>query len=225
MTRARIRERLDTLRAVLLPEPPGMHSDLNHRLSRFLLGNQADLQPRSVRASELLALLTAPINDFINGLDDAVRVFNTAAEALSAQDIEPHVKPLAPDYLPLHVSCHICRRRLRLRRETQGVDHFAAARCRCGEAYRFHLGSERLSIDAIAAADWSPDVSLALFLNDLVSGYVAGASSGAYYGLVMTEVLQRVFGRRRVPILLPRLDGAGASSGLLHRYLMEGTGS
>ena len=139
--------------------------------------------------------------------------------------IRDSVKPLAPDYLPLHVSCRDCRRRLRMRRETQGVDQFAAARCRCGEAYRFHLGSGRLSIDAIAdATDWSPDVSLTLFLNDLVSGYVAGASSGAYYGLVMAEVLQQVFGKRRVPILLPPLDGSGASSGLLHHYLMEGTG-
>ena len=227
MTRARIRERLDTLRDVLLPDPPGAHSDLNHRLSCFLLNHQAALNPHSVRVSELLdrGLLTAPANEFINRLDDAIRVFNAAAETLKTQGIEPHVKPLAPDYLPLHVSCRDCRRRLRLRRETQGVDQVAAARCRCGEAYRFHLGSERLSIDAITdAADWSPDVSLTLFLNDLVSGYVAGASSGAYYGLVMAEVLQQVFGKRRVPILLPRLDGAGASGGLLYRYLMEGTG-
>lgn len=225
VTRARIRERLDTLRAVLLPEPPGTHSDLNHRLSCFLLNRQTGSNPRPVRVSELLTLLTAPINDFVNRLDDAIRVFNTTAETLSAQGIEPHVKPLAPDYLPLHVSCHACRRRLRLRRETQGGDHFAAVRCRCGEAYRYHLGSRRLSIDAIVdAADWSPDVSLTLFLNDLVSGYVAGASSGAYYGLVMTEVLQQVFGKRRVPILLPRFDGSGASDGLLHRYLMEGVG-
>ncbi len=225
VTRARIRERLDALRAVLLPDSPGMHSDLNYRLSCFLLNGQAGLNPRSVRVSELLALLTAPVNEFINHLDDAIRVFNAAAEVLEAQDIEPHVKPLAPDYLPLHVSCRGCRRRLRLRRDVQGVDQFAAARCRCGEAYQFHLGSGRLSIDAITdVADWSPDVSLTLFLNDLVSGYVAGASSGAYYGLVMAEVLQEVFGKRRVPILLPRLDGAGAGSGLLHRYLMEGTG-
>jgi hypothetical protein len=225
--RARIRERLDALRTVLLPDPTGAHSDLNHRLSCFLLDNQAKLNPRSVRVSELLAsgLLTAPVNDFINRLDDAIRVFNAAAEDLQTQDIEPHVKPLAPDYLPLHVSCRDCRRRLRLRRDVEGVDQFAAARCRCGEAYRFHLGSGRLSIDAITdAADWSPDVSLTLFLNDLVSGYVAGASSGAYYGLVMAEVLQQVFGKRRVPILLPRLDGNGAGSGLLYRYLMEGTG-
>ena len=65
-------------------------------------------------------------------------------------------------------------------------------------------------------------MSLTLFLNDLVSGYVAGASSGAYYGLVMAAVLQQVFGKRRVPILLPQFDDAGGG-GLLHRYLMEGT--
>ena len=224
ITRARVRERLDILRDVLLPDVPGMHSDLNQRLSRFLLNREAGLAPRSARVSELLGLLTAPVNDFINALDDAIRVFNTTAEALQVQGIEPHVKPLAPDYLPLHVSCRDCRRRLRLRRETQGADQFAGARCRCGAVYRFHLGSGRLSISAIAEdADWSPDVSLTLFLNDLVSGYVAGASSGAYYGLVMAEVLQQVFGGRRVPLLLPPFDDTGAG-GLLQRYLMEGTG-
>ena len=223
VARARVRERLEALRDVLLPDPPGMHSDLNHRLSGFLLNRQAGLAPRSVRVSELLGLLWAPVNDFLNGLDDGIRVFNATVESLETAGIEPHVKPLAPDYLPLHVSCRACRRRLRLRRETQNGDHTAAARCRCGATYRFHLGSRRLSIAAIAGeADWSPDVSLTLFLNDLVSGYVAGASSGAYYGLVMAEVLQQVFGRRRVPILLPPFDGAGAD-GLLHRYLMEGT--
>jgi hypothetical protein len=224
VTRARIRERLEALREVLLPDPPGMHSDLNHRLSGFLLNQQAGSAPRSVRVSELFALLAAPVNDFINGLDDAIRVFNITVEELQTQGIEPHVKPLAPDYLPLHVSCRDCRRRLRLRRETQGTDQFAAARCRCDKTYRFHLGSGRLSIDAIADhADWSPDVSLTLFLNDLVSGYVAGASSGAYYGLVMAQVLRQVFGKRRVPILLPRFEDTEAG-GLLHRYLMEGTG-
>ena len=223
VTRARIRERLDALRDVLLPDSPGMHSDLNHRLSCFLLNREAGLTPRSARVSQLLGLLTAPVNDFINALGDAIRVFNATAEALQTQGIEPHVKPLAPDYLPLHVSCRDCHRRLRLRRETHDADQFAAARCRCGAAYRFHLGSGRLSISAIAdEADWSPDVSLTLFLNDLVSGYVAGASSGAYYGLVMAEVLQQVFGKRRVPILLPKFDDTGAG-GLLHRYLMEGT--
>ena len=223
VTRARIRERLAALRDVLLPEPPGMHSDLNHRLSQFLLNQQAGFTPRSVRVSELLALLAAPVDDFINGLDDAIRVFNVTVGELQTQGIEPHVKPLAPDYLPLHVSCRDCRRRSRLRRETDGSDQFAAARCRCGETYRFHLGSGRLSIDAIADGNaWSPDVSLTLFLNDQVSGYVAGASSGAYYGLVMAQVLRQVFGKRRVPILLPQFDDT-RGGGLLHRYLMEGT--
>ena len=222
LTRARIRERLQALQGVLLPDPPGMHSDLNHRLSCFLLNRQAGLTPRSVRVSELLPLLGAPVNDFINGLDDAIRIFNATAEALKAKGIESHVKPLAPDYLPLNVSCRGCRRRLRLRREKQNSDQFAAASCRCGEGYRFHLGSGRLTINAIAGeADWSPDVSLTLFLNDVVSGYVAGASSGAYYGLVMAQVLQQVFGKRRVPILLPRFDDAG-EGGLLHPYIMEG---
>ena len=223
LTRARVRERLETLQDALLPDPPGTQSDLNYRLSCLLLNREAGLTLRSARVSDLLGMLTAPINDFINGLDDAIRVFNAAVEALKTADIEPHVKPLAPDYLPLNVSCRACRRRLRLRREKQNGNQVAAARCRCGETYRFHLGSGLLAIDDIVKkADWSPDVSLTLFLNDMVSGYVAGASSGAYYGMVMADVLQRVFGKRRVPILLPPFEDTGAG-GLLHRYLMEGT--
>ena len=67
---------------------------------------------------------------------------------------------------------------------------------------------------------------LTLFLNDFVSGYIAGGSSGVYYGLVMKEVLETVLHKRRVPILLPPPAG-GESNGtarfdsLLYRYLMD----
>jgi hypothetical protein len=89
------------------------------------------------------------------------------------------------------------------------------------------LGRHELSIDEIVRAGaWSPDVSLTLFLNDFVSGYVAGGSSGIYYGLVMKAVVENVLHKRRVPILLPQATGsehddpAGANS-LLYRYLLD----
>jgi len=85
-------------------------------------------------------------------------------------------------------------------------------------------------MDEIAqAGPWSPDVCLTLFLNDFVSGYIAGGSSGIYYGLVMKEVLEHVLQKRRVPILLPppasvASDAAGYVDSLLYRYLMDQDG-
>jgi hypothetical protein len=175
-------------------------------------------------------LLTSEINVFLNHLDAAIRVFNQTVEDLQAQGINPKVKLLDEHYLPLHVTCSGCRRRLRLRRETQGYDHYAVAPCKCGCAYRFYLGSRQLSMDEIAQGSrWSPDVCLTLFLNDFVSGYVAGGSSGLYYGLVMKEVLENVMQKRRVPLLLPHPAGvpghdAASVDSLLYRYLMDQDG-
>ena len=86
-----------------------------------------------------------------------------------------------------------------------------------------------MSIDEIVeAGPWSPDVSLTLFMNDFVSGYIGGGSSGIYYGLVMKDVLEKVLQKRRVPILLPRPtradDDPEAFDSLLYSYLMNHTG-
>ena len=154
-------------------------------------------------------------------------MFNQTVEDLQDKGINPKVKPLAENYLPLHVTCSDCRRRLRLHRERQGGDHYAVTQCKCGRAYRFYLGSRHLSMDEIAqGGSWSPDVCLTLFLNDFVSGYIAGGSSGIYYGLVMKEVLENVLQKRRVPILLPPPAGAdtAAVDSLLYRYLMDQDG-
>ena len=111
----------------------------------------------------------------------------------------------------------------------QGRDVVAVATCRGQNRYRFHLGNHRLSIDEIVeAGSWSPDVSLTLFMNDVVSGYIGGGSSGIYYGLVMKEVLEKVLQKRRVPILLARPtradDDPEAIDSLLYSYLMNHTG-
>jgi hypothetical protein len=92
------------------------------------------------------------------------------------------------------------------------------------------LGRHELSIDEIAqAGPWSPDVSLTLFMNDFVSGYIGGGSSGVYYGLVMKAVLENVLHKRRVPILLPQAASAERNDpayvdSLLYRYLVDQTG-
>ena len=232
VTRARAREKYDQLKAVFLQQTSGTLSQLNHRVSYFLLNHQAGLNPYSVLVSHLLDrdLITTEINLLLNHIEAAIRVFNDAVEALQARNIAPQVKPLAPDYLPLHFSCLGCRRRLRLRHAVQGTDHFALASCKCQQQYRFHLGSQRLSIDHIAdAGSWSPDVSLTMFMNDFVSGYIGGGSSGIYYGLVMKQVLEKVLHKRRVPILLPQPASPPGNDpepfdSLLYRYLMDHTG-
>lgn len=229
VARTQAKARLDELRAVFLQETTGVLSELNHRVTSFLLQRQLGWSPVPMIVSDLLQrdLITAEIDVFLNHLDEVIGVFNHTVEALQAQGIDPKVKPLAEHYLPLHFTCSDCRRRLRLRRETQGHDHYAVAQCKCQRDYRFHLGSRHLSMQDIAQAGaWSPDVCLTLFLNDYVSGYVAGGSSGIYYGLVMKEVLEHVLQKRRIPILLPQPapdsgHGVGAANSLLYRYLMD----
>src|ERR687891_95790 len=98
-------------------------------------------------------------------------------------------------------------------------------RCACGAFYRFHLGSRSLSVGEVAATGrWSTDVTLPIYLNDLASGIVAGRSS-AMYGMVLNEVLEKVLGRRPVPMLLPPdlpgvLAARDETKSLLQRYVM-----
>lgn len=232
MARGRAKARYEALKAVFLQPSTGTMSELNHRVTYFLLQRQARLNPVSMLVSDLLdrKLLTPEINAFLNHLDAAIRVFNQTVENLQARGMDPKVKPLAEDYLPLHVTCPDCRRRLRLRRDIQGYDHYAVTPCKCGRDYRFYLGSRQLSIAEIdQGVVWSPDVCLTLFLNDFVSGYIAGGSSGIYYGLVMKEVLETVLQKRRVPILLPPPAGdtgrdTASVDSLMYRYLMHQDG-
>jgi hypothetical protein len=138
-------------------------------------------------------------------------------------DVNPQVAVLPDDYLPLYYSCDADDRRLRLRHDVTGTEHFAAGTCTCGADYRFPLGGGPLSAEAVTRTDrWSPDVCVTLLQNDLVSGVVAGKSS-AMYGLVLNEVLTRVLGREPVPVLVPADLGAAPGSeptpSLLYQYL------
>jgi hypothetical protein len=72
---------------------------------------------------------------------------------------------------------------------------------------------------------WSPDILLWVPMNDLISGFVAGKSSGIYYGLVMNDVVEKVLHKRRIPILIPESLGANQNKpeqvdSLIYHYLL-----
>ena len=61
-------------------------------------------------------------------------------------------------------------------------------------------------------------------MNDLVSGFVGGQSSGIYFGLLMKAALEQALGRRRVPVLLPtslKREASEQFDSLIYRYLTE----
>ena len=226
-SRAIATEKYERLSAIFLDNATDSLSEFNHRVSYFLLNEYAGLDPASVLVSEIIEneLLTNEINLVLNQIDDVIRVFNQAIDALAQKGIYPVIKPLAECYLPLNYSCPSCQRRIRMQRENRVDDQYAVAYCRCGERYDFYLGNGILSTDElIQTGRWSPDVCLALLINDLVSGFVAGRSSGIYFGILMKEVLEKVLGKRRIPVLFPEslgLEPPVQFDSLIYRYLAE----
>ena len=99
-----------------------------------------------------------------------------------------------------------------------------------GQADRFYLGRNDLSVAEITRTNrWSPDVCFPIFVNDLVSGYVAGKSS-AIYLLVLNQVLRQILHKTPVPILVPNGLGlketkANQFDSLIYRYLANGQSS
>lgn len=220
------RSRLERLRALFVEPAAGTLSEFNDRVTGFLLSAHLGLRLRSVMLSELInrGLITDDVNVFINHLEQMRLAFNGAVTDLAARGINPQVKPVGEDYLPVHFSCAADNRRLRLRRVAEGRDQFAVAGCPCGASYRFFLGTERLSIDELARTNrWSPDVCLLMFLNDLVSGAIVGKSSGLY-GMVLNRVLKAVR-KEPVSMLVPgelRQAEARRADSLMYSYLAGG---
>lgn len=139
---------------------------------------------------------TESLEAYLERREDVVAVFNEAVAELVAQDVDPQVRPLPEDHLPLHYSCPTDGTRLRL----SLVDGAAAATCRCGTGYRFDLGGGLGELGATGR--WSPDVSLPVHCNDAASGWVVGRST-ALYGLVLNAVIDRVLGGRPIPGWIP----------------------
>ena len=204
--KAQSKSKYDELRTLFLQSNARTLSEFNLHVTYFLLNNQMRINPRPVILSNLInrGVLTDEVNVFLNHLDDIVKVFNESVQSLVQKGIDPHIKPLNPQYLPLHFSCPADNRRLRLEHVITGKGHFAIATCKCGVNYSFYLGERTLSMDELATTKrWSPDVCLPIFLNDLVSGWVAGRSS-ALYSMVFHDVLRKVLNKAPVPILVPQ---------------------
>jgi hypothetical protein len=220
-------ERLARLVDVLRGSQPGTLAEADMALTAFLLREHLGIEAPSVLISDLTngGLLTEPLNQVLGSVDDVVTVFNAAIDSLAAADIDPQVHHLRSDYLPLHYSCDRDDRRCTLTRVLRGADSFAVARCTCGASYEFHLGSRSMAIDELAVTHrWSTDVTLPLYLNELASGVVGGRSSGLY-GMVLNEVMEKVLGRRPIPMLLPPelpaiLAAGSEADSLLQRYVV-----
>jgi hypothetical protein len=203
-------------------------SGFNLQLTDFLLSQVLGYTPRSLVLSDQLdrPYILEGVDLFLNRVGKVVKVFNEAREALTEEGIDPQVRALDEDYLPLFYSCDADDRRLRLHHYTDGNDHYAVSVCKCGRFYKFHLGSDRLSIAEIAQTErWSPDVCFPIFFNDLVSGFVAGKSS-AIYLIILNEVLREVLDKKPVPILVPenlslREDNNDPTDSLIYRYFEE----
>ena len=154
-----------------------------------------------------------------------IAVFNEAVAELVALDIDPQVRPVDEDYLPLHYSCPTDGSRLRLTHD-RSDGHHGVATCRCGTTYRFDLGRSTLGLGELATTGrWSPDVSLPVHHNDQASGWIVGRST-ALYGLVFNAVVEKVMGGRPIPAWIPPELSSGPAAGesdaptLLLEYLL-----
>lgn len=199
------KERYQQLRAIFSNKSASPLSEFNLQLTDFLLTNVFGYMPSSLTLSACLEreAIQAEVDLFVNRVADVVEIFNQAVENLIQKGIDPQVKPLATNYLPLFYSCEVDDMRLRLYHQIDNGDHYAVSRCKCGQEYKFYLGHNTLTIAEIARTRrWSPDVCFPIFFNDLVSGFVAGKSS-AIYLIVMNAVVRHVLDKTPVPILAP----------------------
>jgi len=205
--RAAAVERLEALVAVLRAGEPGERlSELNARVAGFLLADACGAALPAARLSTMLdrGMLTESVERYVAAVDDVVKVFNEAVADLVDADIDPRVRPLGEDYLPLNYSCPTTGARMHLRRQVRAGRVLATGDCKCGEEHAFDLGDGRsTSLDSLAATGrWSPDVSLPVHHLHLASGWIVGAST-ALYGIVLNAVAERVLGLAPVPGLVP----------------------
>jgi hypothetical protein len=227
--RAEARKRLERFAASVGGPRPQTLAQTNRSIGEFLLRERLGFSPPSTTISQLASLdsFRRPLRDALASGDEFTTVFNEAVGRLQSSEVDPQVHALAEDYLPLRISCSTCGARRTLAREREGGAAFAVARCSCGAPLRFRLGDGALGLGELEGTElWSVDVSLPLYLNDMASGIVAGKSS-ALYGLVLNEVLERVLGRRAIPMVVPsELAGADSSAAadgtLLYEFLVGG---
>ncbi len=180
-------------------------AEVNHVLTSAQLDAAIGVTIPFVFASTLMTrgLITASIERVLTHIDDFVAAYNEGIEQLTAFGINAHVRPRGPDYLPLYYSCPVDNHRMRLVHVRDGMDSLAEAACSHHGRHRFHLGRGECSLAELEAAGrWSSDVTLPVYLTDLVSGVVAGRSS-ALYGIVLGWAQRKVLGISPHPVLVP----------------------
>jgi hypothetical protein len=222
------KERFMRLRSLFVDEDHHTLSAFNLRLTNFLLNDVYDYTPPALMLSDMLtrSAIIAEIELFVNHLEPVIARFNEAIESISRQGLDPQVTPLDEHYFPLFLSCEVDNQRLRLYHYTEGNDHFAGGRCRCGQTYKFYLGQQALSLaEIVQTSRWSPDVCFPIFFNDQVSGFVAGKSSGVYL-MVLNAVMRRTLDKTPVPTLLPPSLRTASEShnepdSLIYRYMIQ----
>ncbi len=183
--------------------------ELNLSTTYFLLYNYFDYTPRSMLSSKIKETQSFKneVNRFIAQIDDVIFEANKSVERLVNADINPQVHEFGEDYLPLFVTCESDLRRQPLRRVKEGFDSYGVANCNCGNEMKFYLGKkDTLSADDVFEKEnWSPDVTLPIYINDSYSGAVVGKSS-ALYGIVLNDVMKNVLGKDPIPMLVSPVD-------------------
>ena len=220
------RERYMQLREMFQSASGVTLSEFNLDLTEHLLQTTQGYTPHSTVLSDLLGkpFLLEALDHLLNRLDRFIAAYNAAVDELVAQGIDPQVSHLREDYLPLFYSCDEDGQRLRLYRRSDGNGrHYASGRCACGAAYSFELGNGSLTAREVTATKrWSPDVNFPALINDQVSGFVAGKSSGLYM-MVLNQAMAEALEKTPVPVLLPpRMEnGSDEVDSLLYTYFME----
>lgn len=204
-------------------EVGGTLAELSRGLTDFILDETMSFRPRPVLVSGLIASgeLTPALEAILNRIPEFIATFNERIRNLQTLDIDPKIKPLADDYLPLFMTCPEDGRRVRLRLVRDGGMYFACAVDSKGGRCCYELGRHELSMAQLdERVRWSPDVMLPMLVNDRYSGMVGGKSS-ALYMLVCRDVMQKVLGMAPVPLLVPSNWDVfpGAFDSLLDAYL------
>lgn len=180
-------------------------AEVNEVITSVLLREGLGIDLPGVLVSDLASkgLISGPVERMLTHIDSFVAAFNDAIGQVAAAGINPHLRALPPDYLPLFYSCPTTNDRERLVHVRDGAHSFGIAACSHHDTHRFSLGRDELSLHELEATGrWSPDVTLPIYLDGLVSGVVAGRSS-ALYGIVLGIVQERVFGSQPCPVLVP----------------------
>ncbi len=96
--------RFEKLRQLI--EAGGTLAELSRRLTDFILDETMAFRPRPVLVSDLIASgeLTPALEAILNRLPEFIATFNERIRSLQALDIEPKIRPLADDYLPLFIT-------------------------------------------------------------------------------------------------------------------------